>query len=75
MGERFDNKDNFSFAYNYDSIFGLLPNGKNENFLLFAPKHNKNIKFENYNIHFESEKVTNQKKAKKIWDNFNWEIE
>ena len=75
LGERFDNKDNFSFAYNYDSIFGLLPNGKNENFLLFAPKHNKNIKFENYNIHFESEKVTNQKKAKKIWDNFNWEIE
>ena len=74
LGERLDNKNNFSFAYNYDSIFGLIPNEKNESFLLFAPKHNKNIKFGNYNIHFESEKITDKKPAKKMWDIFNWEL-
>lgn len=57
---------------NYDSIFGLIPGGKNDSSLLFAPKHNKNIKFENYDIHFESEKVNNQKSTRKMWDKFNW---
>ena len=57
---------------NYDTIFGLIPNEKHESSLLFAPKHNKSIKFENYDIHFESEKYTNQKSSRKMWNKFNW---
>ena len=67
IGDRLENKNNISFSDNHNSIFGLIPNEKNENSLLFAPKHNKNIKFENYDIHFESEKVTNQKSKRKMW--------
>jgi hypothetical protein len=29
-------------------------------------------KFENYDIHFESEKYTNQKSSRKMWNKFNW---
>ena len=68
--DKIDN--NLSVANNYESIFGLIPNEKNESSLLFAPKHKKNIKFDNYDVHFESEKVTNQKSGNKIWDKFNW---
>ena len=72
MGDRLDNRYNISAVNNYDSIFGLIPNDKHETSLLFAPKHNKSIKFENYDIHFESEKYTNQKSSRKMWNKFNW---
>ena len=68
--DKIDN--NHSVADNYGSIFGLIPNEKNESSLLFAPKHKKNIKFDNYDVHFESEKINNQKSGNKIWDKFNW---
>ena len=71
INDKIDN-NTFSVANNYESIFGLIPNEKNESSLLLAPKHNKNIKFENYNIQFDSEKVTNRKSSNKIWDKFNW---
>ena len=72
IGDRLDNRNNISSANNYDTIFGLIPNEKHESSLLFAPKHNKSIKFENYDIHFESEKYTNQKSSRKMWNKFNW---
>ena len=67
-----DNRNNISGVNNYDTIFGLIPNEKHESSLLFAPKHNKSIKFENYDIHFESEKYTNQKSSRKMWNKLNW---
>ena len=70
--DRLENKNNIPSANNYDSIFGLIPNEKNESSLLLAPKHNKSIKFENYDIHSESEKITNQKSTRKMWNKFNW---
>ena len=72
IGDRLDNRNNISGVNNYDTIFGLIPNEKHESSLLFAPKHNKSIKFENYDIHFESEKYTNQKSSRKMWNKFNW---
>ena len=70
--DKLEKKKTISLANKYDSIFGLIPNEKNDSSRLFAPKHNKNIKFGNYDIHFESEKVNNPKSTKKIWDKFNW---
>ena len=66
------NKNNISVINNYESIFGLLPNDKNESSLLLAPKHNKNIKFGNYDIHSEADKISNQKSGNKKWNKFNW---
>ena len=66
--------NNTSIENNYKSIYGLISDDKINNSQLFAPKHNKNIKFDNYDIHFESEKVNNQKSAKKIWNKFNWKF-
>ena len=66
------NKNNISVINNYESIFGLLPNDKNESSLLLAPKHNKNIKFGNYDIHSEADKISNQKSGNKMWNKFNW---
>ena len=65
-------KNNISVINNYESIFGLLPNDKNESSLLLAPKHNKNIKFGNYDIHSEADKISNQKSGNKMWNKFNW---
>ena len=58
------NKNNISLANKHESIFSLIPNDKNKNFLLFAPKHNKNIKFGNYEIDNENEKNKNANKIK-----------
>ena len=58
------NKNNISLANKHESIFSLIPNNKNKNFLLFAPKHNKNIKFGNYEIDNENEKNKNANKIK-----------
>ena len=68
------NKDNFnnSVVNNYESIFGLIPNEKTETSLLLAPRHNKNIKFNNYDVHNDNERITYQKNSNKIWNKFNW---
>ena len=66
------NRNNISVINNYESIFGLLPNDKNESSLLLAPKHNKNIKFGNFDIHSEADKISNQKSGNKMWNKFNW---
>ena len=65
-------KINYSVVNNYESIFGLIPNEKTETSLLLAPRHNKNIKFGNFDIPNDNERITYQKNTNKIWDKFNW---
>ena len=65
-------KNNISVINNYESIFGLIPNDKNESSLLLAPKHNKSIKFGNYEMHSEFDKIPSQKTGNKMWNKFNW---
>ena len=54
-------KTNISYINNFKSIVPLIRNEQNNNSLLFAPKHNNNIKLGNYSLQNKNENSINNK--------------